>query len=358
MLKNNINTIAALVLGAVIGYGVAQWNNGSMVAANEAVQAVQADDSTVVKALRDELALLRAEAEQTRWQLAQLQAGATKQANSNSQLDFASADEAAAASTEREAPGEYSVAFQQTLTLALKALNEGDLDQATQLFNKLANEAETPIEKTRAQAGQFDVLQTRLDQLKAAGGQSNIALWTLFEMQKLRPTESLRNEMFTLSEQVNSEAVQFRAQGDLLSAADRYRSLMHLTNMLNYDVLDANGNAVDTAAFRGQVQEIEAQAGYQAALTARAENNLYNGSDWARSSAFWDYTNLVKLTGADQLAPGTVFYDQFVQATVAHLGHLERMNQTGDLHSRMDYIRFSFPSVMRHPEVEAFQQAL
>lgn len=236
---------------------------------------------------------------------------------------------------------------------AMLAIENGDVQEATRLLYGLLNTAVSAEQREQAEQGLLELFKSNYERQQMIGNQTHAALWSLFEMHKLEPTAELNYEIIALSEQAYAEAQQYQVEGDFLASADRLSSLMHLSKMVGYQLTTSNGEQRDAAAFSRELNHIERQPEYLPLLQVRAEANLYNGSERERANVFWDYTKLATLQGRESMNDPR-FREQFIESTVAHLEYLQATNRPGDVKSRMDYIRYIFPTVAQEPGVAEF----
>jgi hypothetical protein len=252
-----------------------------------------------------------------------------------------------------EALSEDALSKQSLMLAANEALQSGQFDVAESLFNKLLVASEDEIFREQVIDGLLSVFKSRVEYFTGKPKQTNSQLWTLFEMHKLKPSEAVRNRVMELSEQAYIEAKHFSNIGDVLSSADNLSSLMHLSKMLSYKLATPSGGSIDSADFERELRAIQVRENYLPELKARASMRLYSGTDIERAFVFWDYTNLAALDKNLSLQAGE-FREEFIQATLLHLNHLKAMNQTGEIRSRLDYLRWSFSDVMSDPRLVGF----
>lgn len=268
----------------------------------------------------------------------------------NSKMDNASTQ----SNTTTPKPNNTPTAITGLFAQAQQAVANHDQTLAMQLYNKLLLIADNDAAREQAREGLFDVMQLNFEYLRSLPGQTNAALWTLYEMNKLKPSNQIQLEIQQLSQQAYAEAQLYLNQNDPLQAGDHLNSLMHLTNMLDYQIAADNGDPLPSNGIREQLQTIENQPGYLTALQQRAEQRLYSGTALEQAFVFWDYTRLTRLDNALLAGDNLAFQEQFVQATVAHLNHLQTMNQAGELRARLDFIGYVYPQIMQDNRVANF----
>lgn len=242
---------------------------------------------------------------------------------------------------------------QDTYQQAIKALEQDDLEYARALFNKLLLSDE-PQDYDKAVSGLLDVFNSTIKLLDNLPDQSNTKLWVMYEMHKLSPSNAIKADLITLSNQAYSEATQYLKEGNLLAGADIYASLMHLSKLMDYKVNSIEGQPLQGNDFEAELKNIQSQPTYLRSLQSRAENNLYNGASLEKSQVFWDYTNLATLKGNEALKQGE-FREEFIQATLLHFNYLKAMNQPSEIKARQDYIRWVFPDVMKDLRISNFR---
>lgn len=347
-----IYIVVAAAAGLVVGYVGGKLSSPDVALAPSAVAdaapaSIADHDARALNALREQLVAARAEIDAL---LARPLASASDR-NAPTGPSLSAADERFGDTNETAALA--NVERSRLFDEAMLALDDGDLAGATRLLNELLASAANPEQKATAQEGLLAVLRSSYEQQRASGGRTNEALWSLFEIHRIAPGPAVKSEIITLSQQAHAEAQNYLAQNDLLASADRLNSLVHLSRMVDYELIDDSGQPLGPAQFQAELQQIEAIDDYLPRLQTRAENNLYGGDEATRSNVFWDYARLATLRGDNSLAD-PVFSGQFIQATTTHLNYLRDMNQAGEIRSRMDYIRYAFPQIASRPEISSF----
>lgn len=242
------------------------------------------------------------------------------------------------------AESDLELQFEQQFAIAMQALEENNPELARKQLNKLMLTAQNGEQRQRIKAALFATYEKTYQQLLAIGGQENAALWTLFEMHKLDPKATLKAEMVTLANTAYTQTEQYLQTDNLLGAADNLGTLTYLSKTIGFAGSDTGGNAMKTNDYQQALNQIYQNPDYLINLTVRAENNLYNGTPLEQQNVFWDYTRLASIDISNM--QDDTFQEQFVQAAVLHLDHLQSMNNPGDIQSRLDYIRFAFPALM------------
>jgi len=337
--------------GLIIGYASGKLSD-SADATPTNTGLTQNSDSDTIATLRRQLTAARAEIESFTAQAA----SAAQRDNNQTVFESLVVEPSVTDKPLKDLRGEDSSAKNRSAERfddAMLALENGDLAGATQLLNELLASATNSEQKATVQEGLLSVLRASYQQQRASGEQTNEALWSLFEIHRLAPGPAVKSEIINLSQQAHAEAQNYLAQNDLLASADRLNSLVHLSRMVDYELIDDRGQPLGPAQFQAELQQIEASDDYLPRLQTRAENNLYGGDEATRSNVFWDYARLATLRGDNSLAD-PVFRGQFIQATTAHLNYLRDMNQAGEIRSRMDYIRYAFPQIASRPEISGF----
>ena len=235
-----------------------------------------------------------------------------------------------------------------TLQTAYEAFEKGNLEDATKQFNALLASATVDSERSEIIDGLIAIHEATYQAIMQDGNYIHGAMWQLFEMQKLRPNAQVVDRAKALSNDILSRANEYLDANNLLSASDYLSSLVHTTNMMEYDV---EGISKDELAEK--IKEIETNPSFKKSLYQRASNNLMNGTPLEKDMAFWDFTKLAGLDSGN-LTKDHSFQMQFADATLVHLTHLKEMNQPGEVKSRLDYIRYVFPSLMKDDRINSF----
>jgi hypothetical protein len=152
---------------------------------------------------------------------------------------------------------------------------------------------------------------------------------------------------------VLSRAKAFQEEGDYLNSSDYVNILFHVSNMMGFDVANKTGQAVNAQQLKTQINEIQSQASFLPNLKERATHNLYQGNDTEKTNVFWDYTKLAEV-GGQEIWEESQFAQQFTEAALINLNHLKSMNQTGEIQSRLDYIRYAFQPLMNDERIYNF----
>lgn len=231
---------------------------------------------------------------------------------------------------------------------AYKALENGNMDEATKQFNALLGQATDAAKRSEIIDGLIAIHEATYQWIMQDGNHIHGAMWQLFEMQKLRPEQMTVSRAKALSKDILSRANEYLDANNLLSGADYLNSLVHTTNMMVYDV-----EGVAREELVARVKNIEQQPAYQESLYQRASNNLMNGSPLEKNIVFWDFAKLAEIDSENR-SSDEAFTSQFADATLVHLTNLKEMNQPGEVKSRLDYIRYVFPYLMKDERISNF----
>ncbi len=323
-----VKLFTVLMIGVVTGYLIALLMLDTV-----PPQPTATVDNSDSQDIQQQVATLRAQEKQLKAQLAQTQ----KQL----QTFKTSLSEGAELSLQEEIQLETEALFQQAET----ALLQGDLATATQLYNLLLNSADSKAERERAIDGLVDLSRAIHDFYMSTGGDVDSALWQLFEIHKLKPSDTLRTEMMQRSNEAWQAAQQYRADGELAAAADHLTALVHISNMVDFTVDNNSGVSLSTEDLQQELDQVEQEPAYLDQLADRATYKLHSGHELEQAFVFWDYSKIATI-GGKEIRKDNNFQEEFVQASVYHLDHLKRMNMEGEIKSRLDYIRYSFPELM------------
>lgn len=242
---------------------------------------------------------------------------------------------------------------------AMEALHQGDLEQAKRLLNELMLETEDEQLREQIKQGLMDYYGKSAERLRGISGQADMVLFKLFEKYKLSPDSGVKNDIVNLSREVYEDARQYLREDDLLTSADYYFSLSILSKVMDFEVFTATGDALQSHDFSAELQKIRSNPEYLQLLEERAEERLYYGSepdaavDAENFLVFWDYANLAMLSGEDRLQDAE-FREDFIQASLYHLNQLKEMDDKFELKSRIEYIRWAFPSIMTDERISNF----
>lgn len=336
----------SLAVGFVIGYGV----HANLPPSQAEIDKTQATAQTLSE-LKTHSASLQQALKTTRKKLTKLE-----EKSGLSAADLALDNEADTMSEQQIDALSNTVAFaenEEVVAAAKAAMTAGDVAEASKLFNLALGKAKTDAERQAAIDGLIEVHRANYDAIMQEGIHLHGALWQLFEIHKLRPEDQVNSDMAQLSQTTLARAKTLLEEGDLLGSSDYLSALMHTSKMAGYEVIDTNGEHYGESVLIEQLADIQSQPAFVEALQQRASHNLNQGNDFERSIVFWDYTKLAEL-GGQEVWQQQEFTEQFTQAALEHLQHLKDYNQPGEIKSRMDYIRYAFPAVMKDERIYNF----
>ncbi len=236
---------------------------------------------------------------------------------------------------------------------AMLALENNDKNQAKDFLNQLLLVADNEVEREQAKDALMDIYKADYEDFISQENMLPAALWSLFEMHKLRPNSDLKDSIISLSSQTYTQAQDYLAEGNLLDSANNLFSLINLSRMVNYEVETDKGDILRNSELQSELNHIESNPEYLNSLKTRAENSLYNGDELKRLTAFWDYSKLVTLSGP-QILKDIDFRDKLTLATLENLNYLKRNNKDNEIRMRLDHIRYSFPILMENPQISDF----
>lgn len=338
-----MNKTAYLLAGMIVGSGLTYWSL----------------DITTPNEAQEQIASLSKELVQAKRQQAELQ----KQVNDHQADKFNSANNKPSSNSNKQIMSEEdgqvkldqlsSNSFETTYQQALEYLSSEEVEEAQKVLNKLLAEAKNDEEREKVVEALSDSYRKIISHLASMPGQNDAQLWLLFEIHKLQPNTGIRQEIIAHSNIVFEEANRLKSEGNKLESADHFASLMMMSKMLDFELNSPEGLSLGTSEFEAALKKIQAQQHYLTDLKARATTRLYNGTDIDKAFVFWDYTTIASLDPDADLRQG-VFREEFIQATLLHLKRLNDMNQTGEIKSRMDYIRWSFSPLLSDERLKVF----
>lgn len=334
-----------IVLGAIVGFGVAQFIATPKHQQSKPITSTVAMKNDAInlqnKIPKDSLKPIKSLLAQANERL--IAAG----------LEPVVPDEALLDENSSEANAQTSTSFAQMLNDAQTAVTSYEYENALSLFNLLLSESSNPEQRQAAVEGLVTVHEGIFDYLVNEEGQLHGALWQLFEIHKLKPSDINTQEMLRSAQQTFSQAQVYMDENNVLGSTDYLNTLRFLSSMMNFELTDENGTTFNSDNFKELASRIEQQPGYTETLNERANYNLNQGSEVEQGMVFWDFAKLAELGGQDKMANET-FREQFTEASLKHLSYLKSMNQNSEVRSRMDFIRFSFPQLMQDERLQTF----
>lgn len=337
----NIKLITMAGIVFVSGYFIGNYTSGT---SENNVQTLVGDTASLETKLKQANTLNI----QLRDKISAIEKTAKSKSASSSSIDGDDMQEVAYANDSTNYEDSSKNSEEITLASAYKALENGNMDEATKQFNALLAAASDPTKRNEVIDGLIAIHEATYQWIMQDGNHIHGAMWQLFEMQKLRPEGQTVNRAEALSKNILNRANEYLDANNLLSGADYLNSLVHTTNMMSYEV-----DGMPREEIVAKVNEIEQQPQYKESLHQRATNNLMNGSELEKNIVFWDFAKLAEID-AKNVATDAAFNAQFADATLVHLEHLKDMNQPGEVKSRLDYVRYAFPQLMKDERISNF----
>jgi len=339
-------TLAALALGLCLGYSFQVVIPLDKFNGSEDIVIIS-NEEEVIDNLKSELAASKALAKNLRAELTK----ALADQNSNSP------DRTKSLTTTSNEPiniNAESLEFQNLIDQGTEAVEiEGQTQEAQKLFNLALIKSTSEEQRNDAIEGLLKVHQLNFDAVMDEGTYLHIALWELFEMHKLRPSEEISQHVSTVFIQAYDRIAIYASEDDLLNQSDYLATLLHISKTTGIEIKNQQLEIIDIANVTSQLSEVQQKSDFLSRLNKRAAHNLTKGSEIQRAIVFWDYAKIAELSDP-KIWQEETFKANFTQATLQHLNNLKEMNQPGEIQSRLDYVRYAFPELLKDERLYNF----